>query len=128
MKKTFCLILIFILTTTYLSFAAEETQTQDDKGQEFEKTKELEKIAVPKPAVERFVIEYGGWLSSTIRKYKNTDNDNPDTDNLKRSWEQDIRLWLWMTYLNKYTAYLRIRDTNIDRITGSGYTGIGNDN
>ena len=137
MKKIICLFLILIFVSPSLILAADkaETETQDDKGQEDETTKELEAISapgltddMPEPIKKKLIIKRGGWFSSTLRKYRNTDNDNGNTDNLKSSWQNDLRLWMWMTYLKKYTLYFMFRNTDIDRNTGTGYTGIGDDN
>jgi hypothetical protein len=129
MKKIFCLILVLIFISVALAFADTDEQLAEDKRrQEDEQTKELEKTTAVKPVEEKFTVKFGGWLSSTFRKYKNIDNDSADTDNLKSSWENDLRYWLWMNYLKKYSIYLRLRNTYTSRTTGSGYTGIGDDN
>lgn len=129
MKKIFLLALVLILAFPGLALAAsQDTASQDDKNQEDEKVRELETISAPKPVQVKLFVKHGIWASSTFRKYKNIDNDSNDTDNLKNSFENDLRFWMWMTYLKRYSVYLRFRNTYITRHTGTGYTGIGDDN
>ncbi|MBM3249092.1 MAG: hypothetical protein FJZ10_06730 [Candidatus Omnitrophica bacterium] len=127
MRKILFLFLILVVVFSSQIFAAEDTQQERTNAEEDEKTKELEAISAPKPVKEKIAIKYGTWLSSTFRQYKNTDNDNTVPDKLKNSLEQDLRFWMWMTYLKKYSVYLRFRETYIRRSTSTGYTGIKDD-
>jgi len=129
MKKIFLVSLILFFAFSSVAFTADDAQQQQDaKAQEDEKTRELEVISAPKPVEKNLAVRYGTWLSSTFRKYTDIDNDKADVDNLKSSFEADVRFWIWGTYLKKHSFYLRFRNVNIDRNTGTGYTGIGSDN
>ncbi|HOX54929.1 MAG: alginate export family protein [Candidatus Omnitrophica bacterium] len=126
-QALFFLMLSFVFLPQ--TFAEDDTrQLQDAKAQEDEKTKELERISAPVPVKEKLAVKYGFWASSTFRQYTDFDNNKDLEDTLKESMEEDLRFWIWATYLQKHSIYLRFRNLYIDRDAGSGYTGIGSDN
>lgn len=119
--------LLSILQFTFIQDVAAATQTVDDKRQEEEKQKELERISVLKLAQKWFRLQFGGWESISWRNYKNLDNANPTEDTLKASLENDLRLWLWAASLSGYSVYFRVKQSYTTRRAGSGYTGVGDD-
>jgi hypothetical protein len=129
-NKIFLFALIVFFTSW--QFAVAESivgtyQLQDEKRQEEEKQRELERLAVPKPTKKWFRIQFGGWESITWRNYTDIDNSKSIEDTLKASLENDLRLWAWLSSFTGYSAYFRLKQSYTSRRTGTGYTGIGDD-
>ncbi len=125
-NKIFLSALIVFFVSLRFALAATPL-TPDDKRQEEEKIKELEALSAPKPTQKQIFLQFGGWESASWRNYKNLDNDNALEDTLKFSLENDLRLWVWLSSVSGYSAYLRMKQSYTTRRTGSGYSGIGND-
>lgn len=123
------------LSISVLFFAAElsadsqeDTIKEETKLLEQEVTKELEAVetAAPKKGVN-VTFKYGGWLNTSYRNYKNTDNDELDIDTVHNVWWNDLRLWGKFTFFDKHVLYLRMKNSYTQRKTDIGYTGIGDD-
>jgi len=122
---SFSVLILFFLAFPRPSFcgSAEETRLEEQ-----EKIRELEKLKKEPEKEKKINLKFGLWFSSTWRQYKNLDNDKSLDDWVKYTWLQDARIWMNMTFFNKHSAYLRIKDYYLRRGVGFGYSGIGDDN
>lgn len=130
MKKTCLFLLILLLILPSFAFAATtEVTLEEERLRKDEITRDLEKLAPPAVAPKAALsLKFGVWVISTLRGYKDTDNNSSVEDTVSSTWLNDVRLWMMASYQQRGLLYLRVKDSYIKRKTGSGYTGIGDDN
>ncbi len=127
-KSLFLIFAIAILPPFFLCRPSLAAISEEMRLEEQEKIKELEKLKAEPQKGKKVSVKFGFWFSTTYRDYKNLDNDETLDDLVKYTWLQDARLWMNMTFLDKHSAYVRIKDYYLRRGVGDGYTGIGDDN
>ena len=128
-RKMLKRLILFLLLGLFLGAQNAQAQISEEEVRisEEETIRELEKAIIPPDVWEKLSLRYGGWFNSRFRDYKNLDNDGCDEDNLSSSLSEDLRLWGMLTYSNKHSLYVRLKNYYIHRSTGDGYTGIADD-
>lgn len=116
MRARILLILWFLscgVSTGYAQNAQQERRVAE------EKRTSLDRLAAKyQTAVQRWVLEYGGWMNFRYTDFHNDDNNADVEDSLKASFDTDVRIWLKATlkppvgadYDNEQVFYFRIKD------------------
>ena len=124
----------FLIANSSLVFAADIDYDRQFQYQrkliEEEYIKELMVGEEVEPLKEKYKLDYGGWVSSIYRLYREVDNDAADKDSISSIWTQDLRLWGKLTFLNNNYLYVRLRNAYSLKVNESSYTGVaaGGDN
>ncbi len=77
---------------------------------------------------DAFSYTGGGRLRFAFRHYRNIDSQQGAEDALKTSWTTDAYAWGSANWGQVFSVYARADAAYISRVTGTPYTGIGDDN
>lgn len=121
MIKKIVLILLFILV--FFPQVVYSGVGEDSKYFEAEKNQEVEGLKLKPPSLEKKLsFRAGGWYNFMFRFYKNDDNEAGRPDLLHSINTQDLRLWSILTYENKFSFYIRMKNLLTQRSMELGYS------
>lgn len=123
MKKILILSLILIPQIASAQAVENRKLYEQERLLEEEYRKSLAATEVIPEIEEKFKLDYGGWVSSIYRTYKNLDNDSDIKDLVAAIWTADARLWAKLTLPYQNDVYVRLRNQYNDKKNISDYGG-----
>lgn len=114
------------LTSERVTAIVREESRANDIEQAKKSQKDLEAVESEYEARDVF-YQFGGWLTTSYRRYEDIDNQDGRADFLRWSLNEDLYLWYYFSYRSTHNVYLQIRNSYVDRGVGESYTGIGSD-